>query len=307
MLSIARIWGTSFGLPHPGLMPNKRELQEQREIVADAVAWLKRRDIAASGQVAGTRNAAKRILAEARRRRADAIVMAADPPQHWLVANMVWSQEPQRVRRLAPVPVYLVIETEHIGKSRCAHQCCQRPAISRRSQMIAFIGDVHREFDRLAGAVAGLPADVKVAIQVGDLGLHADDLGPTGSRSSAARPPGLLRHRKSRPRAVLPRDHAADRDGAQPGVRSAGHGAGARRAADRLPRGRRFRHRPGRTARWRGLVAGRAGYYGRCRPVRGGGPGGFPRVPHAADFRLPLLWLFSRPLGRWRWDRHGRS
>jgi predicted phosphodiesterase len=46
--------------------------------------------------------------------------------------------------------------------------------------MIAFIGDVHREFDHLAGAVSRLPADVKVAIQVGDLGLHGDDLGPTG-------------------------------------------------------------------------------------------------------------------------------
>lgn len=46
--------------------------------------------------------------------------------------------------------------------------------------MIAFIGDVHREFGRLAGAVAGLPAGVDIAVQVGDLGLHADDLEPTG-------------------------------------------------------------------------------------------------------------------------------
>ena len=30
--------------------------------------------------------------------------------------------------------------------------------------MIAFIGDVHREFDHLAGAVSQLPADVEVAI-----------------------------------------------------------------------------------------------------------------------------------------------
>jgi nucleotide-binding universal stress UspA family protein len=112
VLSIARIWGTRFGMPHPGLMPNKRELQEQRDDVAGAVALLKRRDIATSGQVFSTRNAAKRILAEARRRRADAIVMAADPPRHWLVSNMVWSQEPHRVRRLATVPVYLVIEPQ---------------------------------------------------------------------------------------------------------------------------------------------------------------------------------------------------
>src|SRR5512135_3212164 len=94
VLSIARIWGSSFGLPNPGLLPNKREMQERHESVAGAVAWLRRHDIQVSGQVTGTRNAAKRILAEARRHCADAIVMAADPPLHWFLANMVWSQEP---------------------------------------------------------------------------------------------------------------------------------------------------------------------------------------------------------------------
>jgi nucleotide-binding universal stress UspA family protein len=112
VLSIARIWGTSFGLPNPGLLPNKREVQERHESVASAMTLLKRCGIATSGQVTGTRNAAKRILAEARRRGTDAIVMAADPPQHWLLSNMAWSQEPHRVRRLAPLPVYLVIETK---------------------------------------------------------------------------------------------------------------------------------------------------------------------------------------------------
>jgi nucleotide-binding universal stress UspA family protein len=116
VLSIARIWGTSFGLPNPGLLPNKREMQERHESVAGAIALLKRRKIAASGQVTGTRNAAKRIVAEARHRGADAIVMAADPPQHWFVSGMNWSQEPYRVRRLASIPVYLVVETEHTGE-----------------------------------------------------------------------------------------------------------------------------------------------------------------------------------------------
>jgi nucleotide-binding universal stress UspA family protein len=110
VLSIARIWGSSFGLPNPGLLPNKREMQERHESVAGVVAWLRRHDVQATGQVTGTRNAAKRILAEARRHRADAIVMAADPPLHWFLANMVWSQEPYRVRRMARVPVYLVID-----------------------------------------------------------------------------------------------------------------------------------------------------------------------------------------------------
>ena len=115
VISIARIWGTSFGLPNPGLLPNKREMQERHDSVATAVKLLKRRHVAASGQVAGTRNAAKRILAEARRCGADAIVMAADPPLHWFLSGMVWSQEPYRVRRLASMPVYLVIDDKRTG------------------------------------------------------------------------------------------------------------------------------------------------------------------------------------------------
>jgi len=58
--------------------------------------------------VIGTRSATRRIVAEARRRGCDAIVMAADPPRHWFVSDFIWSQEPYRVRRRAPVPVYLV-------------------------------------------------------------------------------------------------------------------------------------------------------------------------------------------------------
>jgi len=110
VLAIARIWGTSLGLPHPGLMPNKREWQAQHDLVAEALKGLARHDIEASGQVLSSRNAGKRILTEARRRKADAIVMGADGPRHWLVNDMIWSQEPYRIRRLSSVPVYLLEE-----------------------------------------------------------------------------------------------------------------------------------------------------------------------------------------------------
>jgi nucleotide-binding universal stress UspA family protein len=106
---VARIWGSAFGLPHPGLMPSKNERQQQRELVVEAVDRLRQLGIEASGQVASTRNAARSIVAEAKRRKNDAIVMAAEPARHWLIADLIWSQEPYRVRRLAKVPVYLVI------------------------------------------------------------------------------------------------------------------------------------------------------------------------------------------------------
>jgi len=60
--------------------------------------------------VLATRKPTKRILSEAERLQADAIVMAADPPRHRFVADFMWSQEAYRVRRRARVPVHLVGE-----------------------------------------------------------------------------------------------------------------------------------------------------------------------------------------------------
>jgi nucleotide-binding universal stress UspA family protein len=107
---IARIWGSAFGVPHPGLMPTKREWQLQHDLVAEAVGQLKSWGVEVTGAVVSSRNAAKRILAEAKRRRPDAIVMGAPPPRHWFIADFIWEQEPYRVRRLAEAPVYLITE-----------------------------------------------------------------------------------------------------------------------------------------------------------------------------------------------------
>ena len=111
VMIIARIWGTSFGFPNPGLMPNKREWDEQRKKAELAVRALKGWGIEANAQVLGTRNAAKKIVEAAQVRRCSAIVMAADEPKGRLRGNMVWSQEPYRVRRRAKIPVYLVTES----------------------------------------------------------------------------------------------------------------------------------------------------------------------------------------------------
>ena len=108
VFSIARIWGTSFGLPNPGLLPTRREWDEQREQVASTVKALERRKVAAEGQVIGARHPGKRIIAEALRLGCEAIVMAAEPQRHWLIGSLLWSQEPYRVRRRAPMPVYVV-------------------------------------------------------------------------------------------------------------------------------------------------------------------------------------------------------
>jgi nucleotide-binding universal stress UspA family protein len=108
VFSVARVWGTSLGFPSPGLLPSRREWAEQRESVGSAVKQLKRAGIVAEGRVLGTRKAAKRIVGEAQRLGCDVIVMGADPPRNRILGDLMWSQEPYRVRRRARVPVYLI-------------------------------------------------------------------------------------------------------------------------------------------------------------------------------------------------------
>ena len=108
VFSIARVHGTAFGFPSPGLLPTRREWQEQRDLVAAAVDALRKRGFEAEGEVVGTRKPAARICAQASAVGADVIVMAAEPPRNRVVADFLWSQEPYRVRRHSTVPVYLV-------------------------------------------------------------------------------------------------------------------------------------------------------------------------------------------------------
>jgi nucleotide-binding universal stress UspA family protein len=110
VFSIARVWGTSLGLPNPGLMPSKREWDTQRDLVAAAVNALKRKGIKAEGHVLATRKATKRIVSEAERLGCDVIVMGGDPPRNRIVGDFIWSQEPYRVQRRAGRPVYVVTE-----------------------------------------------------------------------------------------------------------------------------------------------------------------------------------------------------
>jgi nucleotide-binding universal stress UspA family protein len=112
VFSVARVHGVAFGLQTPGLLPTKNEWADQRQIVEKAIKRLKRKGVDASGHVLGTRKGAKRIVGEALKHDCEAIVMAADPDRNRVVGDMMWSQEPQRVRRRAKIPVYLVVEED---------------------------------------------------------------------------------------------------------------------------------------------------------------------------------------------------
>ncbi len=108
VFSIVRIYGHGFGLPNAGPLPTKRDWERQRAVVADAVQRLSGNGVAVDGEVLATRTPAKAISEQATKQAWEAIVMAAGPNRNRFVGYMLWSQEPQRVRRRARMPVFLV-------------------------------------------------------------------------------------------------------------------------------------------------------------------------------------------------------
>ena len=82
VVTIARIYGSSLGLPNPGLLPTRKEMDEQRAIVAKAIDRLERSGVEAWGQVASTRRYAKTIAqAAVARGVAHVLVVTADVPR----------------------------------------------------------------------------------------------------------------------------------------------------------------------------------------------------------------------------------
>jgi hypothetical protein len=61
VVTIARIYGSSLGLPNPGLMPTRKEMEAQKEIASRAVSALEKGGVEAWGQVAATRKPSKTI------------------------------------------------------------------------------------------------------------------------------------------------------------------------------------------------------------------------------------------------------
>lgn len=83
VVSLARIYGSSFGLPNPGLMPTKRELQDQRAQVDKAVRLIERKGTEGWGQVAATRRPVKTIVQAARARGVRHVIVVAPETARW--------------------------------------------------------------------------------------------------------------------------------------------------------------------------------------------------------------------------------
>jgi hypothetical protein len=83
VLTIARIYGSSLGMPNPGLLPTKAEMKERLSWVRHAISRLDRHGLEADGQVASTRRAARSIAGVARRRGVRTVVMDGSATVGW--------------------------------------------------------------------------------------------------------------------------------------------------------------------------------------------------------------------------------
>ena len=81
VLTILKIYGSQFGLPNPGLLPTRREREEQFALVRRAIDALERRGGGADGQIATTRSAGRTIAKVARARGVRYVVMDDREPK----------------------------------------------------------------------------------------------------------------------------------------------------------------------------------------------------------------------------------
>jgi uncharacterized caspase-like protein len=83
VVTIARIYGSSFGLPNPGLMPNRREMAEQVTVVERVVGALRAAGNESWGQVAASRHPAKTIAKAAQARGASHVLVVRQRQARW--------------------------------------------------------------------------------------------------------------------------------------------------------------------------------------------------------------------------------
>jgi hypothetical protein len=111
VLSILKIYGSSFGLPSPGLMPTRRERDEQYAIVRRAINALEQRGCSADGQIAATRSAGRTIAKVARVRKVRYVVM--DDSQASGVRRVIEGTVTATVRRRLASGAELELVTVH--------------------------------------------------------------------------------------------------------------------------------------------------------------------------------------------------
>ncbi len=84
VVTIARIYGSKYGLMNPGLLPSRREMEAQKRQVETAISLIEKSGAEAWGQIAASRKPVKAIASAARARCADhVIVVRIEQTQRW--------------------------------------------------------------------------------------------------------------------------------------------------------------------------------------------------------------------------------
>jgi hypothetical protein len=107
VITIARIHGSSFGLQHPGLMPNKKEKDAAQAIVTKAIKDLQRAGLKANGEVVITRSPARSFSRAARAAGVTHVVL--DAPRTGPLARLdAWAAARSLRLRLRDIPLGVV-------------------------------------------------------------------------------------------------------------------------------------------------------------------------------------------------------
>ena len=106
VLGIARIHGTSLGLPHPGLQPTRLEWEEQQAIVNDAADDLRRRGFDVRVALIRARNAPKMVARWVIARNFHAVVVPDPTRPGW--RRFIEGDLAHDIERRCGVPVHPV-------------------------------------------------------------------------------------------------------------------------------------------------------------------------------------------------------
>jgi hypothetical protein len=106
VLGVAKIYGTSFGLPHPGLQPNRIEWQIVRDGVEEAADELRSSGFEVRVGLTRARNVPKMVAKWVQARNFHAVVVSAPDKPRWRA--LVEGDLAREITRRSGVPVHAV-------------------------------------------------------------------------------------------------------------------------------------------------------------------------------------------------------
>ena len=98
--ALARIYGSPYGLPNPGLLPTKKELAERFALVNTVIAGVERGGSEGLGQVAATRRPIKTIIKVVQARTPAHVLIVTPAQPRW--RRLVEGDLSRDVRRRVP-------------------------------------------------------------------------------------------------------------------------------------------------------------------------------------------------------------